>query len=127
MLAASGIMLSELAACTPGYNVIKSDILNDTVLLPVSSFSQSAFQFIRPKGWNYDIAVQKKGDQYEALLMQCTHQHNQLIPTGSGFTCTLHGSQFNKEGNVTKGPAEMPLRKFNTAIDRDQVVIKLKA
>jgi Rieske Fe-S protein len=71
--------------------------------------------------------VQKKDDHYEALLMQCTHQNNQLTPTGNGFTCSLHGSQFNKDGIVTKGPAENRLKKFSTSVNLDQLIIHLKA
>ena len=127
LLAASGFFLSELSACSPAYKIIKSEIVNDSVQMPLSAFAQSPFLLLRPKGWYYDIAVQKKDDQYEALLLQCTHQNNQLVPTGNGFTCSLHGSQFNKEGIVTKGPAENPLKKFSTSVNQDQLIIHLKA
>jgi Rieske Fe-S protein len=128
LLAATGYFLSELTACSPGYKVIKTEIINNKVEIPLASFSQSNFQFIRPKGWYYDIAVQKKEQNvYEALLMQCTHQNNQLIPTGNGYVCNLHGSQYNKDGRVTKGPAENPLRQYSTSVEQDKLIIHLKA
>lgn len=127
LLATSGYFLSELSACSPAYTVIKSEIINDSVQMPLNTFAQSSLQFIRPKGWYYDIAVQKKEDHYEAVLMRCTHQNNQLTPTGNGFACSLHGSQFNKDGMVTKGPAENPLKKFSTSVNQDQLIIHLKA
>ena len=127
LLAASGYFLSELSACSPTYKVIKSDIVNDSVQMPLNTLTQSSFQFVRPKGWYYDIAVQKKDDHYEALLLQCTHQNNQLVPTGNGFTCSLHGSQFNRDGIVTKGPAENPLKKFSTSVNQDLLTIHLNA
>jgi len=74
------------------------------------------------------IAVHKKAnDVYDSMLMQCTHQQNQLIPTGNGYVCNLHGSQFDKEGKVMKGPAENALKKYPTSIDRDKLIIHLKA
>ncbi len=127
LLAATGYLLSELSACAPGYKVLKTPVVNDTVEIPLASFSQSDLQFVRPQGWYYDIAVQKKEQQvYEAILMQCTHQNNQLVPTGNGYTCNLHGSRFDKDGKVIKGPAENPLKHYHTTIDQDKLIIHLK-
>jgi Rieske Fe-S protein len=126
LLTAAGAILSELSSCSPAYQVFKTDIVNDAVKLPLASFNNSAWQFVRPKGWYYDIAVQKKDQAYEALLMQCTHQNNQLMPTGNGFTCSLHGSQFDKDGLVTKGPAEITLKKYNVSVVQDNLIIHLK-
>jgi Rieske Fe-S protein len=129
LLAATGYFLSELGACSPAsYKVIKTEIVNNSVEIPLASFSESSFQFVRPRGWYYDIAVQKKEQGvYEALLMQCTHQNNQLIPAGNGYVCTLHGSQFDKTGKVTKGPAENPLKKYATSVDQDKLIVHLKS
>jgi Rieske Fe-S protein len=129
LLAATGYFLSELTACSPAaYHVIKTEIINDEIQIPVASFTQSNMQFVRPKGWYYDIAVQKKEDNtYEALLMQCTHQENQLTPASNGYTCSLHGSQFNKDGKVTKGPAENPLKHYATSINQENLIIHIKS
>lgn len=128
LLAASGAFLSELAACSPAaYRVMKTEIVNDTVSVPVTSLSGAGLHFVRPQGWYFDIAVTKTNDDsYQALLMQCTHQENQLMPAGNGFTCSLHGSQFDKEGKVIKGPAEQPLKHYNTAVVQDKLIIQLK-
>ena len=127
LLGAAGIFLSELEACSPAYQVIKTEIIHDTVQIGLALFAQSNLQFVRPKGWYYDIAVQKKENAYEAMLLQCTHQRNQLIPAANGFFCTLHGSQFDRDGNPKKGPAENPLKKFFTTIDQNNLIIHLKA
>jgi len=101
--------------------------VNDTIQIPLSSFGQSSFQLVRPSGWYYDIAVEKKNEGlYESMLLQCTHQRNQLVPAGNGYFCSLHGSQFDKEGNVIKGPAENSLKKYNTTIEQDKLIIHLK-
>lgn len=74
-----------------------------------------------------DIAVQKKDEAtYTALLLECTHQENGLTPTGNGYHCNLHGSEFDRDGKVRKGPAELPLEKFTTTIDNDNLLIHLK-
>ncbi|HSZ86036.1 MAG TPA: Rieske (2Fe-2S) protein [Puia sp.] len=127
LLAGSGVLLAELASCSPAYAVIKTEVVNNQIQIPVAGFAQSSLQFVRPKGWYYDIAVQKKdNDNYEALLLQCTHQSNQLTPNGHGYTCNLHGSQFNNDGAVTKGPAEKSLKKYPVAIEHENLIINLK-
>lgn len=129
LLSGSGFLLSQLAvSCSPAYPVFKTEVVNDEIQLPLVSFGQSDFQIVRPKGWYYDIAVRKKDNtSYEALLLKCTHQDNQLTPSGSGYSCALHGSQFDKDGRVTKGPAEHALKAYSTSLTKDQLIIHTKA
>ena len=128
MLAAAGYFLPKLAGCSPAsFAIFKTDIVDKKVELPLTMFSTSTLQFIRPNGWYYNIAVEKKEDNtYTALLLQCTHQENQLTPNGNnGFTCTLHGSVFDKEGRVRKGPAQDPLVRYTTYVENDHLVIEV--
>ena len=127
LLAGSGFLLSELGACSPAYQVIRTEVVNDKIRIPTAGFAQSGLEFVRPRGWFYDIAVQKRGNNdYEALLLQCTHQSNQLVPNGNGYTCNLHGSQFSAEGAVRKGPAEKSLKKYAVTVENELLVIDLK-
>jgi Rieske Fe-S protein len=127
LVAASGFLLSELSACDASYQIIKTDVVNDTIQIPLVSFDRPGFKLVRPRGWNYDIAVFKSANGYEAILMRCTHQNNQLILTGKGFVCDLHGSNFDLEGRVTKGPAELTLKKYSASVVRDNLIIYLIA
>lgn len=119
--------MPALTGCGPAkMAVYKTSVLNKQVQVPLGLFAASALQIVRPDGWYYDIAVEKRADNtYSAVLMQCTHQENQLVVTGSGFTCSLHGSQFDKEGNVRKGPAEERLQRFATNIYNNNLVIDI--
>jgi Rieske Fe-S protein len=126
LLASAGFIVSDLAACSPATRLFRLPISENTVRIPVKAFSNEPLQLVRPEGWVYDIAVRKTStDHFYALLLQCTHQKNQLMPDGSGFTCTLHGSRYNQEGEVKKGPAENSLKKFTVTVEKDQVVIRL--
>lgn len=127
MLAAAGVMLSELEACSPGTKVLKAPVTADAVRVPLASFAQQPVLVVRPEGWLFDLAVKKKPDQtYEVLLLQCTHQQNRLLAVADGYTCALHGSRFGPDGQVLKGPAEQPLKQYETSIEQDQLVIHLK-
>jgi Rieske Fe-S protein len=128
LLGAAGFLLPQLTGCSGGtkYSVYKTAINNNAVQVPLNLFDTTPVQFVRPNGWYFDIAVEKKADNtYRALLLQCTHQENQLNITGNGYSCSLHGSQFDKEGNVRKGPAEKSLEQYATFIDNNNLIIKV--
>jgi Rieske Fe-S protein len=128
LLAGAGILISELSACGPSENIVKLPVILNTVRVPLSSFVNDSPRIVRPSGWFFNIAIRKTAtDQYEALLLECTHQQNQLNVISNGYKCPFHGSQFNLDGQVVKGPAELPLRKFQTSIDQGQLVIQLKS
>jgi Rieske Fe-S protein len=121
----AGMAIGSLSSCAT-LPVYKTTITNNRISVPVSLFTQSDFQIIQSKGFYYSIALRKEpGGDYTAFLLRCTHADNQLTPTGNGFTCSLHGSAFNKEGQVTKGPAERPLKKYQTEVISDQIIIQL--
>jgi Rieske Fe-S protein len=128
LFAGAGFLISDLTACSSSVKIIRLPVTQDTVRMPISVFAAEPLQIVRPEGWLYNIAIRKStADQYEALLMECTHQQNQLLANANGFKCTLHGSQFNINGQVIKGPAERPLKKYSTGLEQDQLVIQLKS
>ena len=129
LLGAAGMLLPNLVGCGPAkYAVYKAPVNNNTIEVPISLFAQSPIQFVRPGNSYYDIAVQKKDDgSYAAILLQCTHQENQLTPTANGYQCSLHGSVFDKDGIVRKGPAEHSLEKYKTTVQQDKLIIYIKA
>jgi nitrite reductase/ring-hydroxylating ferredoxin subunit len=128
LFAGAGFLISDLTACGPSAKVLHLPITQNSVRLPITAFATETMQIVRPAGWDYDIAVCKTGtDHYEALLLECTHQQNQLIVNPNGFKCNLHGSQFNLNGQVIKGPAEIALKKLSTSLDQDQLVIQLNS
>jgi Rieske Fe-S protein len=128
LLAGAGFLITDLTACDPVSKVMNLNITDNTVHVPLNAFAKQKIQIVRPQGWFYDIAIRKiSAEEYEAILMECSHQKNQLIATSNGFMCTLHGSRFNLEGNVLKGPAERPLKKFNTSLENDQLAVQLNS
>jgi Rieske Fe-S protein len=122
----AGMVVSSLSSCGTALPVYKTDVAANKIAVPVSLFDNSEFQLVQPKSMYYNIGLKKEKDgTYTALLLRCTHADNQLIPTGNGFKCTLHGSAFDKEGSVTNGPAERPLKKYPTEIISNQIIIHI--
>jgi len=129
LLGAAGFALPKLTGCSPALHstgVYKATIVGNAVEIPLVLFEKTSLQIVRPLGWFYDIAVEKRANNtYAALLLQCTHQDNQLTASGTGYSCSLHGSQFDKNGNVLKGPAEDPLRQYKTTIGNNTLIIEV--
>ncbi len=129
LLIATGFLLPALTGCGPAaYQVFNTEIKEDRIQVPADSFVKGPLVLVRPKGWFYSIALHKKEDNtYTALLLKCTHQDNQLTAFGSGYNCSLHGSAFNLEGQVTKGPAERALKAYEVTTEPNYLIIHTKA
>ncbi|MDZ7345013.1 MAG: ubiquinol-cytochrome c reductase iron-sulfur subunit [candidate division KSB1 bacterium] len=67
-------------------------------------------------------------DSFLALSAICTHQGCTITGySNQVYTCPCHGSQFNTEGQVRRGPAASPLRKFQTQFANNQLTISLSS
>jgi Rieske Fe-S protein len=124
----SGFMMSALlSSCKTPLGVVKTSSNNDVVTIPLTEFDKMDYKLVRVSNYDYDLAVQKKSDgTYETLLLMCTHAHNPLTKTGNTYYCTTHGSQFDHEGHVTKGPAEKDMIKLPTKVLKDHITIQLR-
>jgi cytochrome b6-f complex iron-sulfur subunit len=56
---------------------------------------------------------------FSALSMVCTHLGCTVENRADGFACPCHGSRFDLQGNVTRGPAGKPLNLLRTGITSD--------
>ncbi len=125
LLSAAGMVLPQLMACSAAkYSVYKTQIKNKGIEVPLTLFDTASLQIVRPNGWYRDIAVQKKDDgSYTALLLACTHQENALTITGNGYHCNLHGSEYDRNGKVKKGPADVSLTRYQITLQPDALII----
>ena len=65
----------------------------------------------------------RRGSRLFAPSATCTHQGAPLSASGSRIVCARHGSLFNDEGAVRKGPARIPLPRFAISLDEQNHVI----
>lgn len=129
LLVATGFLLPALSGCGPGaYQVFNAPPAGDKLTVPADAFAKGPLVLVRPKGSYYSIALRKKDDNtYTALLLKCTHQDNQLTAASDGFSCSLHGSAFNRDGQVIKGPAERTLKSYPVTIEANSIIIHTNA
>ena len=61
-------------------------------------------------------ALVRTGDStYSALDLRCTHQGAFVTASNAGWSCPAHGSAFDANGAVTRGPATTNLRTVKSA------------
>jgi Rieske Fe-S protein len=121
-----GVLNTSLSGCAPlpifnlpqasGINQVDASLLN----------TENPVLLLKHPDFEFDIAlVMLSAQQYKALLLECTHQPNSLIPTKTGFQCSVHGSSFALNGQVTQAPAIRSLREFPVHLSANQLIIKL--
>jgi Rieske Fe-S protein len=122
-----------LAGCA-GTTYLAAPIEGDSLVVPLQSFineTQTDKKFkkyvvVSNEKLEYPICVYRLSDNnYQALLMRCTHQGTELQVFGDRLQCPAHGSEFSNTGAVQNGPADSPLRTFPIAIVGESLKIKL--
>lgn len=123
-LAIGGGILSSLSSCRTAVPVIKTQSNAGKISLPLASLQDGRPRIVRAANLPHEIYLAPTPDGgWRALLMQCTHQDWELSINNTGFNCALHGSTFDLEGNVTRGPARFPMKKLTARIEGDNLII----
>ncbi|GFO61918.1 cytochrome b6 [Geomonas silvestris] len=58
------------------------------------------------------VALMREGERVYALSLICTHLGCTVNVTPGDIVCPCHGSSFDRDGRVLKGPADLPLRRL---------------
>src|ERR1044072_4923304 len=97
-----------IQACSPVKHV-QGTVINGQLQILKSDFeiwkeNQVSYRksvICKPEGLDFPIIVYRISDKdYKALLLRCTHQNAELSVNGDIMTCSAHGSEFNKQGEV---------------------------
>ena len=87
----------------------------DFDLGPASNYTVGA-RTLRPE---IPAVVMRTTNGFTALSLVCTHLGCTVESKPEGFACPCHGSRFDPQGNVTRGPAGKPLNSLRTGITSD--------
>ncbi|MBA4140464.1 MAG: Rieske 2Fe-2S domain-containing protein [Segetibacter sp.] len=127
------LMMSLIEGCSAA-KVATATIEGSDMIVPLADFitkksdrtSYKKYLVVQNEKLKYPICVFRFDENnYEALLMRCTHQGNELQVFGDKLQCPAHGSEFNNRGDVKHGPAATALRKFPVTITNNQLKISL--
>jgi nitrite reductase/ring-hydroxylating ferredoxin subunit len=77
-----------------------------------------------PKGSADPIYVLALGGRrYAAVSPICTHLGCTVEIEQARLVCPCHGSTYDREGKVVRGPAEKALTSYRTALSSDDVIV----
>ncbi|MBN8789689.1 MAG: Rieske (2Fe-2S) protein [Terrimonas sp.] len=115
-----------LEGCGSSMHMYKTQVSDKKIIVPLNEFpADKNIMVVRSKDMENDILLVKKNDHYNALYLQCTHEGVGLSATDKKIVCTAHGSVFDFDGNVLKEPALKPLKKFETSVIENNLIISL--
>ena len=81
---------------------------------------------LMPTGWDDPLYVLVlDGGGYAALSSICTHRGCTVDLGGPGLACPCHGSQYDREGQVTRGPASRALTRYPVTVAGDELLIQV--
>ena len=123
-----------LTGCASVYSV-QGTVSNKTISFPKDSFLQTKKSgekiarqvvVVNVDNLKFPVAVYDDGnDKYTAVWHKCSHQGNEVSVHGDSLSCSAHGSEYDRSGKVTKGPAKEDLRRFNVRSDQATIFIEL--
>ena len=72
-----------------------------------------------PSASSQIVVTRMPGNQFYAVSAKCSHRGVAVDPfkKGKGLYCRAHGSQFDVDGRVVRGPARSGLKSYDTKYD----------
>jgi len=117
--------LPLLAACAR-FNVVYSGVEGTRLTVARESLGDSAFALVEAPGLTFPIYLYRHdSDHYSAVLTRCMHRGCQVEPADGHLVCPCHGSEYDNEGGILKGPTELPLIRYAVSTDAANVYIDL--
>ena len=81
---------------------------------------------LMPDGWDDPVyLLVLDGGGFAAVSSICTHRGCTVDLGGPGLACPCHGSQYDREGQVVRGPASRALGRYPGRSPGDELIIEV--
>ena len=123
-ISAAGTVIGATAAsggCL-GFHYASSSLISGRLVIRRSDFGKSRFVMVDHPGFPLPLYVHELDDgSFVAVSTRCMHRGCQVEPADGKLICPCHGSEYDTQGAVLKGPTRRPLERYPVTAD-DQVV-----
>ncbi len=119
-----------LSGCI-GFHYVNSTREGNRVLVGRREFGDGGsgggrFALVDVPGHDLPIYLYRHDDEvFTAVSTRCMHRGCPVEPVAGHLVCPCHGSEYDNDGRVLKGPTRLPLERFPTRVEGDVVVIEL--
>lgn len=126
----SGGVLQTLTGCTTVHRVSvvaqKARLTVPKTEFNLDNGNSRAMILVKEYSQAFPIALYRSSpNEYTALWMECTHQGCEVKAQPHYLVCPCHGSEYDANGNVVLGPAEVNLKSFDLTTDHENIYIHL--
>lgn len=119
----------SLESCVANYLVASLEAEDQVTVEKAAFVDEKTNQvrgFVTVRSRRFSEAIYLSGienENYQAVLLHCTHKGCEVRPVGDLLICPCHGSEYNQSGKVLKSPAEEDLVRFRVSHDDSSVFI----
>ena len=118
---------AELAACAAtsslGVAVSGGRISLDLTELKERMGEGNAIALTAPELAEPILLLRRDSGEFEAIGSRCTHLGCRVRPTGHVLSCPCHGSAFDLDGKVLRGPAQKPLSRYGVEMTAGHLIV----
>jgi len=115
--------LFPLVGCT-SVKYVSGELKEDALVIDKAQWEDSEFVLVKNPALSAPIFVKYTGQGYVALFLECTHKKCEVRPNSRSLKCPCHGSEFDHQGKVLSGPAEINLKSFSVWDDENAVYLR---
>lgn len=122
-LALAPVAASTLESCaSAGGLAVESGLLK----VPLGTLGKGDSAVVKAKGLDGKLLIVKRPDgTYTALELTCPHKNGPVKDKGGVLTCDWHGSTFDRDGQVTKGPSKAGLKRFPVDLVGEELQVRM--
>ena len=112
---------------TSGVTQCEADVCLDLLAEANASLRTVGGQRVISVGSKKYLVIRTAEDAFVAVSALCTHRSCVVgySKTRNDIVCPCHGSTFALSGAVTRGPATLPLRSYETRFDQTSEVLTI--
>jgi nitrite reductase/ring-hydroxylating ferredoxin subunit len=97
---------------------VRHAVRDGALLIPLEDLSPGV-NIVRAQGLTDKLLIDQRSDGiHTVLVLNCPHRNGPVSFTdGAGLKCGWHGSTFDMDGNVTKGPSNSGLKRYPAVVE----------